>query len=65
MEGFVKEGKIRYYGCSNWDVDRMKAADTYCKQKGYRGFVADQSLLNLGMKFMNPLPRRYPALHQG
>lgn len=56
MEGFVKEGKIRYYGCSNWDVDRMKAADTYCKQKGYRGFVADQSLLNLGMKFMNPLP---------
>ena len=27
MEGFVKEGKIRYYGCSNWDVDRMKAAD--------------------------------------
>lgn len=34
----------------------MKAADTYCKQKGYRGFVADQSLLNLGMKFMNPLP---------
>ncbi len=55
MEEFVKAGKIRYYGCSNWDVDRMKAADTYCKVKGYRGFVADQSLLNLGMKYMNPL----------
>ena len=55
MEQFVKEGKIRYYGCSNWDVDRMKAADAYCKEKGYRGFVADQSLLNLGMKYMNPL----------
>ena len=55
MEGFVREGKIRYYGCSNWDVDRMKAADAYCKEKGYRGFVADQSLLNLGMKYFNGL----------
>lgn len=55
MEEFVKQGKIRYYGCSNWDVDRMKAADAYCREKGYRGFVADQSLLNLGMKYMTPL----------
>lgn len=55
MEQFVKEGKIRYYGCSNWDVERMIQADAYCKEKGYRGFVADQSLLNLGMKYMRPL----------
>lgn len=27
MEEFVKAGKIRYYGCSNWDADQMKAAD--------------------------------------
>lgn len=55
MEEFVKAGKIRYYGCSNWDADRMKAADDYCAKKGYRGFVADQNLLNLGMKYMKPL----------
>ena len=55
MERFVKAGKIRYYGCSNWDADRMKAADAYCREKGYRGFAADQSLMNLGMKYMNPL----------
>lgn len=55
MEEFVKAGKIRYYGCSNWDADRMKAADDYCAKKGYRSFVADQNLLNLGMKYMNPL----------
>lgn len=55
MEQFVKEGKIRYYGCSNWDAERMIQADVYCKEKGYRGFVADQSLLNLGMKYMRPL----------
>ncbi|NLC73813.1 MAG: aldo/keto reductase [Clostridiales bacterium] len=55
MEGFVKEGKIRYYGCSNWDADRMTAADDYCKIHNYRGFVADQSLLNIGMKYFKGL----------
>lgn len=55
MEQFRREGKIRYYGCSNWDADRILAADAYCREKGYRGFVADQALLNLGMKYMNPL----------
>lgn len=56
MEQFRKEGKIRYYGCSNWEADRILEADAYCKEKGYRGFVANQALLNLGMKYMNPLP---------
>ena len=56
MEQFRKEGKIRYYGCSNWQADRIREADAYCKQKGYRSFIADQALLNLGMKYMNPLP---------
>lgn len=53
MEGFVKEGKIRYYACSNFDTDRMQAAYEYCKEKGYRGFVGDQCLMNLAMKYMN------------
>lgn len=56
MEDFRREGKIRYYGCSNWDADRIVEADRYCKSKGYRGFVADQILYNIGMKYMNPLP---------
>lgn len=55
MEGFRKEGKIRYYGCSNWTTSRMKEADAYCKEHGYRGFIANQSLLNIGYKYMNPL----------
>jgi len=56
MERFRKEGKIRYYACSNWDTDRIVEADRYCKEHGYRGFVADQILYNAGMKYMNPLP---------
>ena len=55
MEEFVKEGKIRYYGCSNWSTNRMKEADAYCSQKGYRSFAANQALYNLGYRYMNPL----------
>lgn len=55
MEQFVKEGKIRYYGCSNWSTKRMEEADAYCKKMGYRGFAANQALYNLGSRFMKPL----------
>lgn len=55
MENFVREGKIRYYACSNWSADRMRQADAYCREKGYRGFVADQTLLNVGMVHMKPM----------
>lgn len=55
MESFVKEGKIRYYACSNWTAERMLEADRYCREHGYRGFVADQAFLNIGMHHMNPL----------
>lgn len=54
MEEFVKEGKIRYYGCSNWSTERMKASDRYCTEKGFRGFAANQALLNVGESAMNP-----------
>jgi len=56
MQDFVREGKIRYFAVSNWSASRQKAADAYCKKMGYRGIVADQALLNLGSKYMNPLP---------
>lgn len=54
MEDFRRAGKIRYYGCSNWTTARMKAADEYCKAHGYRGFVANQAMFNIGVKHMNP-----------
>lgn len=55
MEKFCREGKIRYYACSNWTTSRMRAADAYCREQGYRGFIANQALLNLGYRYMNPL----------
>ncbi len=54
MEKLRREGKIRYYGCSNWDADRIAAADGYARRMGYRGFVCDEALLNAGVKYMKP-----------
>ena len=55
METFRREGKIRYYGCSNWNASRIREADAYCRENGYRSFAADQALYNLGMQYMNPM----------
>lgn len=55
MEEFVQQGKIRYYGCSNWSTDRILAADRYCKETRKCGFVTNQMLFNLGLHHMKPL----------
>ncbi|MCI8465574.1 MAG: aldo/keto reductase [Lachnospiraceae bacterium] len=56
MEDFRRAGKIRYYACSNWSTARMKEADAYCEKKGYRGFVANQAMYNIGVKYMGTYP---------
>ncbi len=47
LEQARREGKIRYYGCSNWSVPRMKEAKAYCEAKGYPGFVVSQIMWSL------------------
>ncbi|WP_372630392.1 aldo/keto reductase [Cohnella sp.] len=47
LEKFVREGKIRYYGCSNWTIERIEQANEYARGHGYTGFVAVQNLWNL------------------
>ncbi|MFC4597310.1 aldo/keto reductase [Cohnella hongkongensis] len=47
LERFVREGKIRYYGCSNWTIPRIEQANEYARSHGYAGFVAVQNLWNL------------------
>jgi aryl-alcohol dehydrogenase-like predicted oxidoreductase len=43
----VSAGKIRYFGCSNWHVRRIQAANDYAARSGQQGFVANQPLWNL------------------
>lgn len=42
LEEQVQKGKIRYYGCSNWGLDRMARAQETAKKLGYHGFVCNQ-----------------------
>lgn len=56
MEKFVKEGKIRYYGCSNWTAARIKEANDYSQEHGLQGFAANQALFNVAQRYMKPFP---------
>lgn len=54
MEAFVRQGKIRYYACSNWSTRRMQEADAYAREHGLRGFIGNQAMCNIGTKHMLP-----------
>jgi aryl-alcohol dehydrogenase-like predicted oxidoreductase len=45
----VAAGKIRYFGCSNWRVERIAAAQAYAAQHSLASFVANQMLWNLAV----------------
>lgn len=56
LDDVVKAGKIRYYGCSNWGLPRIKEAQAYAKEKGSPGFVCNQLMWSLADINFNNLP---------
>ncbi len=40
LDRFVKEGKIRVFGGSNWSIERIAEANAYAAQTGKQGFTA-------------------------
>lgn len=44
LELFVRDGKVRWYGFSNWKQPRAEAARVAAARHGARGFVASQLL---------------------
>lgn len=42
LEQQAKQGKLRYYGCSNWTVQRMREARDYAAKHGLAGFCCNQ-----------------------
>jgi aryl-alcohol dehydrogenase-like predicted oxidoreductase len=52
-------GRIRYFGASNWSVERINAAQRYAKSIGHSGFVAIQPFWGLA------IPNRDAATAQG
>ncbi len=47
LEDQVRAGKIRYYGCSNWTLKRMKEMAEYAQQHGLSGFTVSQPMWSL------------------
>ena len=47
LEDLCDRGKIRYYGCSNWTLDRIIETQNYAKKSGAKGFVCNQVMLSL------------------
>lgn len=47
LEELVEEGKLRYYGCSNWTPTRIMTAQEHAARSGAAGFAAVQNLWNL------------------
>lgn len=47
MESFVAEGRIRWYGGSNWRAHRVEAAQRRAERTGAAGFVAVQNRWSL------------------
>lgn len=45
----VKEGKIRYFGCSNWQAARIFEAMDYASKHNVKGFVADQMMWSMAV----------------
>jgi len=60
LNGMVRSGKIRYFGCSNWTVERIREARRYCERSGATGFVANQCMWNLAS--VNKAALTYPGL---
>lgn len=47
MNELLREGKIRYFACSNWTSERMQEADSYAKLHNLKSFVAHEIMFNL------------------
>lgn len=53
---FLREGKIRAFGASNWTAARLRAAHDYAKKSGQQGFTANQPFWCLGVAASRPPP---------
>lgn len=56
LAGQVKAGKIRHFGCSNWRVERIRAANDYAAARGLPGFVGNSMLWNVATLDAAALP---------
>ena len=47
FDGLVREGKVRYVGCSNWDADQIRRSLEIQKSNGWAPLMSVQPIYNL------------------
>lgn len=47
LNSLAAKGYIRFFGCSNWRCDRIKAAQEFAVQNGLMGFSGDEMMWSL------------------
>ncbi len=47
LDDLVRQGKVRYVGCSNWSARHLMKALVLCAQKSWAGFVSLQAYYSL------------------
>jgi aryl-alcohol dehydrogenase-like predicted oxidoreductase len=55
LEEQVRKGKIRYFGCSNWQVQRLEEARQYATAHRITGFVGNQVMWSLAVPNLEAL----------
>jgi aryl-alcohol dehydrogenase-like predicted oxidoreductase len=56
LEAQVRAGKIRYYGASNWRLDRLREAQAFARANGAQGFCAVSNSWSLAHVNVSALP---------
>jgi aryl-alcohol dehydrogenase-like predicted oxidoreductase len=56
-------GRIRYFGCSNWSVERIGDAQAYAKSLGHDGFIACQPMGGLAIPDTGALRQYSQGVH--
>lgn len=56
LEQARRQGKIRYYGCSNWTLPRIREADAYAREAGLEGFSCNQLKWSLAQVNVENIP---------
>lgn len=59
MNDFIKEGKIKAWGVSNWKIDRILKANEYAKENRLIGIAVSEPQFSLVNTIKEPWPRCY------
>lgn len=58
-----RAGRIRHFGCSNWSVERIRAAQRHAAALGHEGFVACQPMWGLAVPDREAMQQFAPGGH--